>query len=73
MADLTITVDDQHLPRVKAGIGAHMKLLDENGDPRDATADEMRAFLVDYVIKVVRLAERDAQRRAIAITDIGAS
>jgi len=49
MAQLTITIDDAHVPRVQTAMGLLLGVTDANGDPRDATAEEVRQHLVDYL------------------------
>jgi hypothetical protein len=49
MAELTITLNDAHVPRVQTAMGALLGVTDGNGDPRDATAEEIRQHLVDYL------------------------
>lgn len=51
MADLTITVPDPQVPRVQAAVGLYLGL------GRDATAQEVRNFLVDTLKQTVRKGE----------------
>lgn len=74
MATLTITVPDGQVARVRTAIGSALNLVDGNGDPRDATADEVRQYLVDTLKAQVRAEEEDAAADAArsAVTDVDA-
>jgi hypothetical protein len=69
MASLTITVPDAQVPRVQAAVGKALEL------GQDATTDEVRQFLVDKLIQLVRSVEkREAADAAFSsVTDIGAT
>ncbi|WP_455363579.1 hypothetical protein [[Eubacterium] cellulosolvens] len=75
MATLTVTVPDAQVPRVQAAMGAYLQTLDGSLNPRDATAEEVRQYLVDHLIAVVvkqeqKTAEADAR---LTVTPIGAT
>lgn len=75
MAQLTITVPDAQVPRVQTAFGAVLDLRDGNGDLRDATADEVRQYLVDKLKQIVRLHEsQEATETAVAaVVDVDAT
>lgn len=75
MAELTITVPDPEVPRVQTAMGILLGFVDGNDDPRDATAEEVRQYLVDKLIGVVKKQEqREAGATAAgAITPINAT
>ena len=75
MATLTVTVPDPQVPRVQAALGKHLQLFDGSLNPRDATAEEVRQWLVDQLIAVVVKQEQiDAVADARAtVTPIGAT
>lgn len=75
MAQLTITVPDPQVPRVQAAMGKLLELRDGNGDIRDATAEEVRQYLVDKLKQVVFTQEkRDAAGAAEAgVTEVDAT
>lgn len=69
MATLSITVPDAQVDRVRDAVTRALGLENQ------ATVDEVRQFLVDYLIETVRGQER-AAAEAVAragITDIGAT
>ena len=75
MPDITISLTAPQATRVGAALGAAMRLVDGNGDPRSATLDEARDFLRQQMIDVVRAQERRAAEKAIsdqAFTKFGA-
>jgi hypothetical protein len=75
MAQMTVTVPDPEVPRVQAAIGQRLNHQSGIFEPRVATAEEVRQFLVDHLIQTVREVEREAGRQAAdsAVTDIGAT
>ena len=75
MADLTITVPDPAVPRVQAAFGRTLGTLDGNGDPRDATTDEVRGVIVSFLEETVQRIEKQdaAQTAADAIVGVGAT
>lgn len=75
MATLTITVPDAQVPRVQAAVGRALGLVDGSELPRDATSDEVRQHIVDFLIETTRRIEarEAAQTAADAVTDIGAT
>jgi hypothetical protein len=50
MAQLIITVPDPEVPRVQAAMGSLLSLVDQDDNPRGATAEEVRQYLVDMLI-----------------------
>ena len=75
MADLIITVPDPVVPRVQAAFGKRQRLKDGNGDPRDATAEEVRQVLVGIIERVVITVEGDEAAAAArdGVTPVGVS
>jgi len=75
MATLSITVPDAQVPRVLTAYGARLGLTDQDGNARDATADEIRQYLVDRIRADVRIHElREARLAADAgITEVDAT
>lgn len=69
MAQLTITVPDPAVARVRVAMG---KIL---GLQRDATVDEVRQFIVDTLTEYVQRQEIADARQAAkdAATDLGAT
>lgn len=72
MATLTLTIPDPQVPRVQAAFGEILELIDGNGDRRDATAEEVRVFLVGKLKQYVRSQEARAASDAAgaAVTDV---
>jgi hypothetical protein len=72
MAALTITVPDPQVPRVQAAVGRAIGLIDGQNppQPRDATADEVRQYLVDLLVQVTR---REELRDAVITAEAGVS
>lgn len=58
MATMTLTIDDAHVPRVLTAFGSLHNYVDGNGDPRDATAEEVRTHLIAYLKERVLRYER---------------
>jgi hypothetical protein len=75
MATLSITVPDAQIPRVQAAIGFKLGLFDANRQPRLATAEEVRQYLVQVIIDDTRIYEADQAEKAArdAVTEIGAT
>ena len=67
MTTLTVTVPDPQVPRIQTAMGAHLRL------GRDATAEEVRQQLVDYLKGVVfheeASAASDTARDAVTVVD----
>ena len=53
MATLTITTTAAHAARALTAFGDKFNLKDGNGDPRDATAAEMKDYFVNHMKGVV--------------------
>lgn len=49
MADMTITIPDQDVPRVTEAYGSILNKRDENGDPRPATPAEVDKAITDWL------------------------
>jgi hypothetical protein len=64
MATLTVTVPDPQVPRVQTAIGRELQLFDAGLNRRDATAEEVRQYLVDQLKAVVV-----KQEQIIAVAD----
>lgn len=75
MADLTITVPDPAVARVQAAFGKSLGTVDGSNVPRDATTEEVRQAIVQFLEDTVtRIDKRDAAATASdAVTDVGAS
>jgi hypothetical protein len=73
MATITLTIDDAHLPRIRAAVAEDYNLLDAQGNRRTATNAEARQWVIDRLADVVRRAERKAKEAAAlaAVTDDG--
>ncbi len=73
MAQITLTIDDAHVPRLRAAIAEDYNLLDENGVRRSATNAEARQWIMDRIVDVVRRVERRQKEAAAlaAVTDEG--
>lgn len=69
MATLSITVPDAQVPRVQAALGRALGL------EGDATADQVRQFLVDTLVEAVLAQERAEAAKAArdGVTEVGAT
>lgn len=65
MAQITITIPDDQVDRVKAAFHARIGVqFDEEGEPIPVTVDEVKAEIGNIIIKVVRQHEKDAAAKA---------
>lgn len=65
MADLTVTIADEYVARIKAMVGAKPELIGEEGTPRDATADEVIVYIKRSLRADTMAYERQASKRTI--------
>jgi hypothetical protein len=73
MADITITVHDAHVSRIRDAIGSFQGFIDENGIRRPATVQEIREFIIQHLTRIVRNQEREAAKAAIVVDDVEVS
>ena len=66
MPSFTLTVDVTQAQRIATAFGRYWQLKDAQGAPRDATAAEIKTFLVRQLKGVVVQQERNAAQAAIA-------
>lgn len=65
MAQITITIPDDQIDRVKAAFATRIgPILDEEGEPVEITAAHVKAELGVLIVKIVRQHERDAAAKA---------
>lgn len=70
MATLTITTTSQQDARIVEAFGARLGLVDANGQPRNATAAEIKAYYVNDLREYVYSYETEKRAKAaIAGTD----
>ena len=60
MASFILTVEVPQAQRIAAAVGLHLHLIDGAGKPRSATAEEVKAFLVDYLTGIVQWQEKQS-------------
>lgn len=65
MADITITIPDPQIDRVRNAFAPRV-----GKDPADVTVEDFRQALIDIVIRIVRAYEQTEAEKAINITDI---
>ena len=69
MAQMILTVNDTHVPRIRAAFGTLLGTVDENGVARDATAEEIRQYLIEHIKdRVIRQEQLAAQQPALDVT-----
>lgn len=68
MATLTINTSAAEDARLVVAFGRYMNLQDASGNPRNATAAEIKAFLIQSIIAIVQKTERDAVAQPAPIT-----
>ena len=75
MADLTITIPDPAVPRVRAAFGKALGLVDGNDDPRDATTEEVRQAIIQFLEDTVTRIDRNVASTAAAdaVAGVGAT
>lgn len=66
MATLTITTTAQQDARIVEAFGAHLSTVDAQGNPRNATAAEVKAAMIEFVKGVVYSHETAKVARAAA-------
>lgn len=67
MAQITITIPDEQVQRVRDGLTTALNL------DQPATLDDAKAYLIAKLKQVVKNGERDIAERAIVITDVDAT
>jgi len=60
MPSMTINTTSEQAQRVAAAFGKQLNLVDENDEPRDATAAEIKAATIDYIKTTVLRQEQRA-------------
>ena len=72
MASITLTFSAEHEQRIRDALEETFNLVDENGDPRPAVANDLKQFLRDELQNLVRRSERRVAASQIidSITDI---
>jgi len=68
MAQLTITVPDEQVPRILAAFAERV-----GKDVGDMVAEDIRLELIDLVRKIVRNYELEEARRAVVVSDVDPS
>lgn len=71
MPDITITVNVTQARRISTALGRHLGLTDTNGANRDATAGEVREWLLSNLRQVVEEQERKEAERSISVAPLG--
>jgi hypothetical protein len=73
MGTLTITTTPEQDARILDAFSQQAMLVDENGDPRQATAADVREWVVSQLKSYVRSAEEEVakQNAVIAVSDLG--
>ena len=66
MPDFTLSLTAQQAQRVSKAFGRYWNLKDASGNPRDATAAEVKTYLVRQLKGVVTNAERAEAEAAIS-------
>ena len=66
MPSFTLTVDAAIAARIAAAFGRYWNLKDANGAPRDATAAEVKTYLVRQLKAVVIQQERAVAEAALS-------
>ena len=69
MPTQTITTDATQATRLAVSFGKQLNLTDGNGDPRDATAAEIKFATIQFLKKVVFDQEYKVKNDAISIPD----
>jgi len=72
MPTMTITTTAEQAQRVSAAVGNHLQLVNGSGQPRNATAEEIRQFVIAELRGIVLRYERKTAEQA-AFTTIGAA
>lgn len=72
MPTLTITTTAPQAQRISTAFGRRLNLRDQNGDPRSATAAEIKAQVIGFIRASVLDYERDEATQAArnAVPDI---
>ena len=76
MAQITITIPDDQVDRVKAAFASRLGgVYDEEGEPREINVDDVKAEVGNIIIKVVRQHEKDAAAKTArdSTTDVSPS
>lgn len=58
MAQLIINVPDNQVARIQAAFGTALETKDENGVPRPATINEVKAYIIADVKQIIKNAEK---------------
>jgi hypothetical protein len=64
MASITLTFSAAHATRIQDALTEILDSQDQNGDPRPATIDEFKGYLVNEIRQFVVDHERLVERRA---------
>ena len=70
MATITLTFDAANATRIQDALTEMLDLRDEGGEPRQATPDDYKAYLIAKTKQIVKTAERRVAERAIEPTDV---
>lgn len=69
-ADITLSVPDAQVNRVRAAVGKIQSLTDASGNPRPATLAETRAWVITIVRGALRQQELTEARNIVTVTDV---
>lgn len=69
MATISITISAAHVNRARTAYGKYLNLTDGNGNPRDATAAEVKQDLINRVKQITFDQEDRAANEARPITE----
>ena len=59
MPSFTITITTEQVQRIRDAFTYVLPLVDEAGEPRDATVDDVKAYVVEDLRQFVNMAERN--------------
>ena len=67
MATVTIELDAQQILRLRTAFGTYLDLRDGQGQPRLATSEECRQWMIQRVREIVLAEEKAAAENAIVV------